>query len=869
MNRITNHRLLALLPLLWTVAAMAQSDPMPQFRNPTAFVSSGSNAMTFRGWSARVGERVSSGASSGSTIYSTCAASNCADITGHTNITSSNYNSGTDQGIVCCSHTTLWDAAQDHRFLIITSENAGTDQLTINNGVGMPRIPDGYTSSIRLGDPRSPRFSSPSSFNWVSSSNNKSSEALFYTMTVTPQNALLFINYAVVARCYDHTPDVAGEFLIRVVRQNSDGTWPNQPINDSMWFRISAPPIPSSGVPDLPWVMGRPCSSENTQGCYCTSTTCAYVYKPWTKVAVSLNAFLFDNVRIEMYTSDCVPQYDPIYAYISGDYQAMTLTPTGCPDPESSVVDTLNAPSGMISYAWYVAVHGAVPDNQVDNSAYMDTVAFRQVWPPTGGTDTLSYYAAHLEDFVLEGGDTLSKQTFKCVMTSALDPSKPFESRIYANLSNRKPLVDYRYERYCDTSITFTDGSVVFAPEGQAIDSTHWVFYSDTLGMEAYDTVYGNSINYHFPAIGKQSVRLFVTTDGDPCTASELIVCDVLGNPPSDFTLSSRQLCESDVLQLYASEAARNYPDVTFAWAIDDVPQTPTTPDANLMVPLGGHRVSLTVTTPAGCSSTTYDSVTVFGQPSIDLSSTVAAICEGDSVTLSAAGSISYTWNSAPYDSTLANVQGMTTFTVHPTVTTTYFLLPSEDNPCSVDGAEVNIEVIPYPTPTIHVNQPRVSYENSTVTVQDVSPYAAASHWSFSDGTIAEGMQVTHNFADLSGDSVSIALHSCNRLDCCADTSVKIPIESTVVWFPNTFTPDNSSNNRFGVSTPMTLLSFEIFIYNRQGLLVHYSDDPNAPWDGTLSNGEPAPQGTYAWFCRYAYSPMATQTARGTVTLLR
>jgi gliding motility-associated-like protein len=67
----------------------------------------------------------------------------------------------------------------------------------------------------------------------------------------------------------------------------------------------------------------------------------------------------------------------------------------------------------------------------------------------------------------------------------------------------------------------------------------------------------------------------------------------------------------------------------------------------------------------------------------------------------------------------------------------------------------------------------------------------------------------------------------------------------------------------------MTLLSFEIYIYNRQGLLVHYSDDPNAPWDGTLSNGEPAPQGTYAWFCRYAYSPMATQTARGTVTLLR
>lgn len=855
--------LLLLMPLVWASNTMAQSVPMPGFKNPTAFTSSGvGNPMTFKGWSARVGERVSQGASTGTTIYSTCADPNCTNITGHANITSSIYNTGSDAGINCCNHGNLWDAAQDHRFMIISQTDAGTDELTINNGSGMPRIPDGYTSSIRLGDPRASYGSSPSSFTWSSSHSNKGAEALFYTMAVTPQNAMLFINYAVVGRCYSHTPAEAGEFIIRVVKQNDDGTWPNAPINDSMWFRISAPPIPTSGVPDLPWVMGRPGNS-------CSSTTCAYVYKPWAKVAISLNAFLYSNVRIEMYTNDCIYNVDPIYAYISGDYQAMALTPTGCPDPESSVVDTLWAPTGMLSYAWYVALHGAVPSHQTDNSAYMDTVLFRQIWPPDGGSDTQSFYAATLEDFILEGGDTVSTQTFKCVMTSALDPAKPFESRIYANLSNRKPLLDYRIEQHCDTSITFTDGSVIFAPEGQADDSTHWIFYSDTLGLEPLDTIYETSINYHFPTIGKHSARLFVSTDGDPCTTSKLIVCDVIGNPPADFTLSSHELCESDFLQLHASDAVRQYPGVTLSWAIDDEVQAPTTPDANIKVPLGSHQVSLTVTTAEGCSTTTYDSVTVFGQPSIDLSSTVAAICEGDSVTLSAAGSIEYSWNSSPYDSTIAGVQGMTSFTVHPTVSTTYFLLPSEENPCSVDGASVYIEVIPYPTPTIRANRMRVSYENSSLTVQDVSPYAATSHWTFSDGATSEGMQVSHSFSDLSGDSVSVALHSCNRLDCCADTSIKLPIESTVVWFPNTITPNEASNNRFGVHTPMTLLTYEIFIYNRQGALIHYSNDPNDQWDGTLSGGEPAPQGTYAWFCRYTYSTTSTHTARGTVTLIR
>ena len=871
LNKKNICHLIAWLPLLCAMSLSAQiADPMPNFRNPEVFFSSGTNALTFRGWSARVGERCYTygnvnDTTDGYTIKSTCSDPNSPAIVGHSNIISSMYYSGTDN-YTCANTSGIWDH-NDHRFQIITQMNDGLVGYTVNPAtptVGMPRIPPGYTSSIRLGDLFTTGQAQNGNCNYSSTSPNRGSEALFYTLHVTPQNALVFINYAVVARKFDHTAYDAGEFCLRVVAQNDNGTWATVPINDSLWYKVSAPHY--TGALPAPWLDGLP--GPNMSG-----YTCGFVYKPWAKVAISLNAFLYKNVRIEMYTSDCNWDVDPLMAYICGDYQAMALTPNGCPDPESLVVDTIEAPAGLLSYAWYVSTHGAVPDEKLLVASYMDTVEFRQVWPVGGGTDTSNLYVARFEDFILSAGahagDTVDKQTFKCVMTSALNPDKPFESRVYNNFINRKPIIGYGYEAHCDTTITFTDGSIVLVAEGLEEDSTHWIFYADTLGLEPMDTAYGSVVTHSFPAPGKYSVRLYVSTGGSPCTSAELFVCEAIGQPEVDFTMSSSELCESDVLELHASDAVHQLEDATLQWAIDDSVLAITSADPRFMVPLGDHYIHLTVTNKAGCSSSTYDSVRVFGQPSIDLSSTVAAICLGDSVTLSAVGSISYSWNSVPYDPSLDSVQGQTSFTVAPSVNTTYFLLPSEDNPCSVEGAQVNIEVIPYPVPTIRTGTPHVDKENGSVTCRDVSPYAASSFWTFSDGLTSEGSNVIHSFADLSADSVGITLHTCNRLDCCADTTIHLPIKVTTVWFPNTFTPDRTGNNRFGMITSLTITDYEIYIYNRQGQLVHSSTDPADQWDGTIDGGGAAPQGTYVWFCRYAYSANANYTRNGTVTLIR
>ena len=859
--------LLIMMCVVGGVYAQAPDADCPGFRNTTNFNTSNPNFY----WSARVGERVSPNSANDTTtgyyVMSTCAASNATPIVGHANITSATYNSGNDNGggITCCNHGNLFDA-NDKRFQIITAANAGMDEFTVNGpGTGMPRIPEGYTTSIRLGDPRA-SGSCSSSHSW-SSGSNKGSEALFYTMQVTSGNALLFINYAVVGRCYPHTAREAGEFLIRVVKQNDDGSWPNEPINDNLWFKVSAPDIPTSG-PIPPWVNGRP-------GTSCGSTTCAYVYKPWTKVAISLADYIYSNVRIEMYTSDCIYNVDPLYAYIAGDFQPMALHSSGCPAPESDVVDTLSAPEGMLSYQWFVCNSGAAVN--IYDTAFMNSLSFHQVWPPlAGAVDTVrNYYCPTVQDFVLtEGsnaGDTVPEKTFLCVMTSALDPAKPFASKVYANVTNRRPLIRYRYEAHCDRSVTFYNGSYVLVPEGLDEEATYWVFYEDAACTVPIDTVRGNNVTYTFPAAGEYGAMIYCVTAGSPCAISENFRFTVIEQPPAAFVAEKHVLCDGEEAVFRCTEGC----DLMKTWIVDDtmVFRSSMGDDRNelrVALGLGEHSVVLETMTADSCTTRVYDTVRVYGVPTLELSSTHSSICYGDSVTIDASGNIAYEWNAAPPDPSMVGQEHGSSITVAPMQSTTYYLRALEQNPCFTDQVSIQVDVIPYPELQMRISPEYVSFENNRVTFDDVSHYRSYTQWAFSDGQTAEGARVIHDFGNLNADSVWVKMTSCNELDCCSDTTVSLPVQTFSVWFPNAFMPEAETDNRFGIITSLPLREYEIQIYNRLGLLVYTNTDPNEPWDGRDMEGRPMPSGAYAYVYRYlGPQDNGYRTGKGTVLLLR
>ena len=800
-----NMRRIAIVVMVvaWCGVAVAQStaDPCPGFKNPASF-NTGSNEYF---WSARVGERTyTSGnyndTTTGTKVMSTC--TGAPDIVGHTNITNTKYYSGTSDMVVTSCGYTFFDAT-NKRFMIIKQDDNETDEFTKadNGSGGIKRIPDGYQTSIRLGDMRSTGAATTSK-TYSSSSSNQGSEALFYTMYVTPQNALIFINYAVVARKYPHSAYDAGEFLIRVVKQNDDGTWPNAPINDSLWYKVSAPKYGTGESLPTGWYDGKGATSGGS------SWPCIHAYKPWTKVAINLNRYLYEHVRIEMYTSDCIYNADPIYAYICGDYQPMTIATSGCPSPESDVLDTLSAPEGMLSYSWFACKRGAVTDQQVNNMQYMDTVQFRQVFPLEGDT-TYNRFTPRLSDFVTTTGDTASKQTFMCLMTSALDPNKPFTSKLYANVENRKPIIGMTYTNACTGTVTFSNKTRSYTSAGLDPDSTQWVIFTDTTYGTVLDTVWGDLTTYNFSQSGDYGVILSCTNqadnNGSECMASKRYTIHAKRNPKATFELSDIELCEGDQLVMKATEETRVQTNIHYQWKVDGEAFGTDTADVHGVLPVGSHVVSLTTTNADSCTSTTMQTVHVYGQPTIGLSTDISAICLGDSVTLTAAGTSEYTWTSSPFDPVLDSVGDQASIVVSPTETTVYSLIPPGNNPCHVDIADVRIEVVPYPIPTIRTTG-LVNKEDGKLPLEDVSPYAASSLWTFSDGSTEEGNRITHSFEYLNTDSVSVTLHTCNKLDCCADTTVSYPVVVTTVWFANTFTPDEETNNTFGIITTLPLI---------------------------------------------------------------
>ena len=103
-----------------------------------------------------------------------------------------------------------------------------------------------------------------------------------------------------------------------------------------------------------------------------------------------------------------------------------------------------------------------------------------------------------------------------------------------------------------------------------------------------------------------------------------------------------------------------------------------------------------------------------------------------------------------------------------------------------------------------------------------------------------------------------------------ADTSHTEQMHIPPLWFPNVFIPGDEANGTFGCHASCEFETYELSVYNRQGLEVWSTTDAAARWDGTR-RGSPCPQGayTYVLFYRTKDNPTRSQKEVGTVMLLR
>jgi gliding motility-associated-like protein len=87
---------------------------------------------------------------------------------------------------------------------------------------------------------------------------------------------------------------------------------------------------------------------------------------------------------------------------------------------------------------------------------------------------------------------------------------------------------------------------------------------------------------------------------------------------------------------------------------------------------------------------------------------------------------------------------------------------------------------------------------------------------------------------------------------------------------PNAFTPDGDGLNDVfrPVTLPEKIISFSMYIYDRWGQQVFFTNDISLGWDGTI-NGNPAQIGGYVFVLKYGNPSGAEREKRGLVTVVR
>ncbi len=796
-----------------------------------------------------------------------------------------------------------------YRFKIVT--DPGGDS---NTGGVLPRIPPGFSSSIRLGD--------------MCSIIDYSAEALFYEYTVTPENALAIINFAIVLSSPGHGESTDPEFVIRVCKK-VNGIWQSSPIRDDLCYIVQAPDVYTGGIVPEGWNVYQP------PGSYCPN-----VYKPWSTAAINLYDCLYEKVRIEIYMSDCFYEFDPGYCYIAGSCQPMTLVANTCA-VGSNYVATISAPSNLSDYVWYASSDGTENGNFVRLN--------RTIEHTSGRID--SVLDVYESDFPIINGNRVGTNWFKCVTISYMDPMKPIITELYAVVSNKKPVIHVHTVNDCDKKIHVEDLSYSLFEEDPTynVDSslTKWSFYEEDSVFPIYTHI-GGRASFQYASRGNYNLGIRVNTYDPYCYAEMLLPISIIGETPIKIQLSRNHICVGDTVAITGASSSDDI--MHRQWILRTQKEILDTIDTLTHFVYTFYDTTIIeyrVINLDSCFSTTFDTLFVVHIPKYEIESDSIVcignssilkidtdipngnyewysskntipigrdsifeirpttdttcyikiivsdgcsvwdsvhmkivapqivtsknqICEGDTIRLIATNAFSFLWSASPFDFSLVGQEFSDTIIVVPHQTTIYSVIGYGQNGCNTSPITEKITWAPIPIIKLEYTPSYIDRENPIIRFSDNSANLDHSYWEFGNEKTSSKSSFVAHFDVLYSDSIEVKLTSFNTMGCAGDTLFSIPVHNFSISFPNVFTPNGSDNKLFKSYSQDNFNSFKLFIYDRKGLLVFRTNNISTGWDGRTLSGNQCPQGTYVWYVSYTKTMQKTTAVqKGTVLLLR
>ncbi len=272
--------------------------------------------------------------------------------------------------------------------------------------------------------------------------------------------------------------------------------------------------------------------------------------------------------------------------------------------------------------------------------------------------------------------------------------------------------------------------------------------------------------------------------------------------------------------------------------------------------------------TSAGCDSTIELRLSVWDRPYISYE--VDYDCPSGYYFIHSHSSAPYyRWSADPADPSLDGQEHSAYIEVKPTRDTRYSLFSDYyATPTCGDSIDLILKPVVNPTARLEVSPETLDNDNLRFHAIDRSHNASQRAW-YVDGQYVTGDPDLWYTASMDADSVVLMLEASTPT--CYDTVWHtLLMRRDLLFFPNAFTPDESTNNTF-FGQGSGVLEYEIHIYNRSGHLVFCSNDFAAQWNGTDSKGKPCPQGVYVYMVKYvgATMPDTPQVRTGNVLLIR
>ncbi|MFK7970760.1 MAG: gliding motility-associated C-terminal domain-containing protein [Bacteroidia bacterium] len=147
---------------------------------------------------------------------------------------------------------------------------------------------------------------------------------------------------------------------------------------------------------------------------------------------------------------------------------------------------------------------------------------------------------------------------------------------------------------------------------------------------------------------------------------------------------------------------------------------------------------------------------------------------------------------------------------------------------------------------------------------------AASFFWQFGDGQTSNAANPVHAYRDTGSYDVTLRVQ--DESGACQDDITFGPFlvkDQPKVWIPTAFSPNADAFNDRLTFFALNLQSFNMQIFNRWGMLVFETNNPNTFWDGNIASGGSAPEGVYVYLLK-AISPDGGRIEQtGSITLVR